>query len=416
MPRPSADPRFAATLRRLRADRELSLRDLARKAVYGKSYLHELEIGLKQPSPEVGARLDAALDAGGELSALARGIADPAPTDDDEMYALDLARRVDASDVSAHTLERLELAADETAIAYARVPAVELRSRVRRYLAYVDRLVEARATLAQRRRLLVAGGWLALVAATVDIDLRRDAAAYAWLTTARQMAEHTGHDEIRAWSVETRAWSMLGVHDYQQALTLSQEAQRLAPRGSSALIQATAQEGRALARLGDAAATRDVLARLEKLVSPLPLPDQPEHHYHYDPGKALAYTTTILAWIGDPVAVEYARAVAAELKAPAEGPPRPRRAAIARLDLSLALLRTGQLDEAAATAESAITAGMLAGSNYWRAAEVVAGVEEAGIRQAAHLREAYEAYRPAVRPIVKNGAQRPPRQRTTADS
>src|SRR5205814_632536 len=209
-------------------------------------------------------------------------------------------RRVDASDFSAHTLERLELAADETAIAYARVPAVELRSRVRRYLAYVDRLVEARATLAQRRRLLVAGGWLALVAATVDIDLRRDAAAYAWLTTARQMAGHTGHDEIRAWSVETRAWSMLGVHDYQQALTLSQEAQRLAPRGSSALIQATAQEGRALARLGDAAATRDVLARLEKLVSPLPLPDQPEHHYHYDPGKALAYTTTILAWIGDP--------------------------------------------------------------------------------------------------------------------
>jgi transcriptional regulator with XRE-family HTH domain len=411
MPRSPADPRFAATLRRLRTDRRLSLRGLARKVVYGKSYLHELETGLKPPTPEVGARLDAALDAGGQLAALACGTADPAPVDDYETDALDLAQRVEASDVSAHTLERLEAAADDLAVAYATVATLELRQRIRRYTSYVNRLVDARATPAQRRRLLVAGGWLALLAGTVDIDLNRLTAAHAWLTTARQMAEHARHDEIRAWTVETRAWSLLGIHDYERALSLSREAQDLAPRGSSALIQATAQEGRALARLGDAPATRQVLARLDRLVSPLPLPDRPEHHYRYDPGKALAYTATILAWIGDPAAVDYARTVARELEAPAEGPPRPRRAAIARLDLSLALLRTGQLDEAAATAESAITAGMLA-SNYWRAAEVVAGVEDAGISEAARLREAYETYRP----VVKNGAPCPQPPRTTADS
>jgi hypothetical protein len=37
--RPYVDPRFAASLRRLRAERGQSLRDLGRSAVYGKSYV-----------------------------------------------------------------------------------------------------------------------------------------------------------------------------------------------------------------------------------------------------------------------------------------------------------------------------------------------------------------------------------------
>lgn len=64
MSRRPADPRFAPALRRLRLEREMSLRDLAKLAVYGKSYLHELETGLKPPTLDVAARLDIALDAG----------------------------------------------------------------------------------------------------------------------------------------------------------------------------------------------------------------------------------------------------------------------------------------------------------------------------------------------------------------
>lgn len=390
------DPRFAATLRQLRADRGLSLRDLARRAVYGKSYLHELETGSKQPSMEVAERLDVALQAGGQLTGLVHAAGESPRIDDGEVEALELARRVATSDVSAETLDRLELAADELAVAYARVPAIELRPRVQQHLAYIGQLIDTRATLAQRRRLMVVGGWLALVGATVDIDLRRDAAGRAWLTTARQLAEHAEHAEIQAWCRETEAWSLLGDGNYRRAVKLSQEAQRLAPRGSSALIQAMAQEGRAVARLGDAAGTRRVLGRLDKLVSPLSRPDRPEHHYRYDPGKALWYTATTLAWVGDPAAVDFARAVVTQMEKPADGPPRLRRAALARVDLALALLRVGQPDEAAATAEVAIAAGTLVPSNYWRAAEVVAGVERAGVERAARLREAFEAHRPTA--------------------
>jgi DNA-binding XRE family transcriptional regulator/tetratricopeptide (TPR) repeat protein len=313
---------------------------------------------------------------------------------DDELETMELARRVDASDVSDGTLTRLEQAADELAMAYATASPEELIPRIRKHLAYVARLVDARKTLVQQRRLLVVSGWLSLLGATVHIDLRQQGAAEARLTVARQLAEHAEHREIHAWCLETRAWDVLTAGNYRQALQLSQQAQALAPRGSSAHIQATAQEGRAWARMGNSRQTRDALDRMVKLVGPLAVPEHPEHHYQYDPGKAMAYTATTLAWVGDPAAVEFASAVIEQLQANADGVPRPRRAASARLDLGLALLAAGRPDEASSEALAAITSGRVVASNWWRATEVMVGVQRAEIGEAAELREAYETYAP----------------------
>lgn len=63
-------PSFAARMRALRVERGLSLRTLAKVAIYGKSYLHELETGAKQPTDQAARRIDEALAAGGELVAL----------------------------------------------------------------------------------------------------------------------------------------------------------------------------------------------------------------------------------------------------------------------------------------------------------------------------------------------------------
>jgi tetratricopeptide (TPR) repeat protein len=233
---------------------------------------------------------------------------------------------------------------------------------------------------------------LALLRATVHLDLRHRAAAEAHLSTADQLAAQAGHAEIRAWCLETRAWDALTTGDYRRAMTLSRQAQAIAPRGGSARIQATAQEGRAWARMGDRRRTRQALDRVERLVAPFSVPDRPEHHYRYDPGKAAAYTATTLAWAGDPAAVAVARTVLADLQT--DGVDRPRRVASARLDLGLALLAAAQADEASVLAQAAIISGRVAPSNWWRATELVVGVERAGIREAADLRDAYEAYRP----------------------
>jgi hypothetical protein len=377
---------FGSELTRLMDGRGTGVRELARLVPCNPGHVSNLRSGRNRPSQEMAARLDEVLGARGALLALALACAAPA---DDEIAALELARRAGASDVGDDMPGLLAVAVDDLATAYPGTPPGELLGRVRAYLAYVTGLADARATLAQKRRLLVSGGWLSLLAATCLIDLHDDRGAAAHLRTAAQLARETGHAEIAAWVLETQAWAMLTHGDYARAAATARTAQDAAPRGSSALIQATAQEGRALARMGDPSGTRAVLARVEALVSPLAMPDRPEHHYRYDPAKSEAYVATTLSWLGDPAAEPYARHVLARLETPADGPPRPRRAASARLDLSLALIAAGAPDEASGIALEAVTSGRLVPSNYWRAAEVIAAVADRGVP----VRELAEAYR-----------------------
>jgi transcriptional regulator with XRE-family HTH domain len=390
---------FSTELARLMAARGVGVRELARRVPCNPGHLSNLKNGRARPSPELASALDKALGAGGSLSALADSLALSAGVldADDEISALELARRAEASDVSAGTVERIEFAVDDLAVAYPGTPPGDLLDRVRIHLGYTGRLLDVRATLSQRRRLLVAGGWLSLLAATCLIDLHRERAAAAHLRTAVQFARETGHTEMEAWALETTAWEGLTRGEYRQAAQIAQAAQAAAPRGSSAFIQATAQEGRAWARLGAAAETRDALARVEELVSPLPMPDRPEHHYRYDPAKSEAYTATTLAWLGDPAAEGYARQVLARLESTEDGPPRPRRAASARLDLSLALIASGRHDEAAGATMAAITSGRLVPSNFWRAREVIRAVAERGVAEAGELAEAYRELTAAPR-------------------
>ncbi|MBO4207213.1 helix-turn-helix domain-containing protein [Micromonospora echinofusca] len=388
---PDVDPRFGAHLRALRTSRGLSLRALGQLAHRGKSHLHDLETGAKAPTPDTARHLDRVLRAGGMLARLV-----DQPVDHDA-EAEELLTRVRASDVSAETLSRIEAGVDDLASAYATTPSVDLLPMVRRHLAYVSRLLDGHGTLAQRRRLVVAGGWLSILRATVHIDLQQRSAAGAHLTAAGKLAEHAEHAEIQAWCLETHAWESLTKGDYPRSIDLSQQAQRVAPRGSSAHIQATAQEARVWARMGEVRLTRGALDRLERLTTNLPVPERAEHHYRYDPTKALAYTATTLAWAGDPAAEQVARSALAELDPRGDGGDRPRRSASARLDLALALVAADQPDEACAVAVEAVTSGRVASSNWWRAREVLRRVESTGATEANTLREVYEAYQPATR-------------------
>jgi transcriptional regulator with XRE-family HTH domain len=391
---------FAERLGELLAAQGISGRELARRIPCDRSYVSMLLSGRRRPAPEMAARIDEVLGAGGQLAALAASGRAAAAADaaalDDEIVALELARRASASDVGAAAVERIEQAADALAVAYPGTPPGVLLSRVRRHLGYVTSLADARATLAERRRLLAAAGWLSLLAATCMIDLGRRDGAAAHLATAAQLAAETGHAELAAWCLETRAWQVLTDGDYAQAAEISRAAQRVAPAGGSAVIQATAQEGRAMARLGASRETYGALCRVEALVSPLAPPSEPEHHYRYDPAKAEAYVATTLSWIGDKAAVGCTRQVLARLESGAAGgPPRPRRAASARLDLALALAGAGQPAEAAGTALDAVTSGLLVPSNWWRAEEVITAVATRAEPEARELREAYAGMRRA---------------------
>ena len=120
------------------------------------------------------------------------------------------------------------------------------------------------------------------------------------------------------------------------------------------------------------------------------------------PSAALTqfYVATTLSWLGDTAAEGIARQVLAAIEAP-ELRPRPRRAALARLDLALALTAADKHDEAAGVALEAVTSGRLAPVDGRRAREIVLAVTERGVPEAAQLAEAYretcdEPGRPAL--------------------
>ncbi|MGY1978857.1 helix-turn-helix domain-containing protein [Nocardia gipuzkoensis] len=365
---------------RLRAAREsagLSLSAMAARTHFSKPLLGLLETGQRTIKPE---HVRAYADALGVGSSLFVG-----PTDG-EQAAADWLARVAASDLGGDTLDRLEAAVDDLASAYSSTPPAELLIRIRQHLGYAGRLMDGRMTLGQHR-LLVAVGWLALLASTCHIDLGQTGDAAARGHLAWKLSEEAGHREIAAWCLETRAWQQLTGGEYAAAADLARSAQSLAPEDSSAYIQATAQEGRALARLGDRQGTYGALRRVARLVSALSTPERPEHHFRYDPAKSDAYVATTLSWLGDPAAESYARHVLADLSAAPTT--RPRRIAMANLDLARALVAADKPEEAASVALEAVESGRLVHSHYWRVAEVVAGIEDQGAPNAAVVREAF---------------------------
>ncbi|MFF8906788.1 helix-turn-helix domain-containing protein [Streptomyces olivaceoviridis] len=360
-----------------------SLRGAAKELHYDVAYLSRVLNGKQAPSPELTRAFN-------EYLGLSLKVGDSGSRDD-EMDAWELARRVQASDVGNATLERLERAFDGLAMAYPKANPDDLLRQVRKHSAYVAKLLDGRKTLSEHRRLLVIGGWLSLLGATVHIDLMQDDAATARLETAATLAREVGHREIEAWCYETEAWRVLTDGDYVQAVDLSRVAQEISPANGSAIIQATAQEGRASARLGNGKETYSAIERVQALSAAIGVPDTPEHHYRYDPGKALSYTATTLAWLGDSAAEPYAREVIKRLSPSNDASQWPRRVASANIDLALVLLKENRMDEACDSAQKAILSGRVVPSNHWRALEVVKAVEARQLPESADLREAYQS-------------------------
>lgn len=388
--------RRLATLRRAAGQTQAGFAPLTG---YGRSTVANVELGRQNVGRDFWARCDVGLDTGGTLAAgwddLQRAIqvhrrAQVSTFDDAELDALELARRVAASDVGEATLRRLEVLVDELAVAYPVSSPEELLRRVQTHLRYVARLLDGRKTLSEHRRLLVVGGWLSLLSATLSIDLALDPAATAGLRTAMCLAREAEHPEILAWCLETDAWRTLTEGEFPKAVELSRAAQVVAPRGSSAEIQATAQEGRAWARLRHPREANAAITRVGELLGPTTAPRRPQHHFHYDPGKYTAYTATTLAWLGDPAAEGSAREVIATLQSTRDSDKWPRRIASANLDLALALLTSERVDEAVSAGLEAVTSGRVVPSNQWRALEVLRAVESHNVREAEDLREAYE--------------------------
>lgn len=338
-------------------------RRTGREAPVDAHYIAKLERGaIRWPGREYREALRHVLDAPTDNTL---GLAPPAGRADGDAL-LDLIARAEASDVTPSVLDTLDVVTDELARAYTTTPAQSLLDEVQTHARQIGGLLAGRALLAQRRRLLVAGGWLALLAATIYVDLgaRRNAAVAR--TVAASLERETGHGELGAWAVEIDTWTALVDQDWQRAAGLAAVGENVAPANTGAAVQLAAQSARAAARLGDGPAVRAALDRAAHRIATQPSDRPSDHHFAFDARKLDHYVATALAWLGDPAGERRAREIVEQY--PPAGAPR--RLATARLDLGLIMAREQRPDEAAELGILAVDSDRLVPSNMWRAVEL----------------------------------------------
>ncbi|MGW4249380.1 XRE family transcriptional regulator, partial [Nocardia sp. NPDC004722] len=206
---------------------------MARRTHFTASYLSLIETGRRAVTADVVAAYERTLG----RAALVGG---DAP--DEALVVLEWMRRVTGSDIGGGSLERLESAVDDLAAAYPTMRPERLLAQIDQHLGLAARMMDSKKTLTEYRRLVIAVGWMSLLAGTCQIDLGQPRAAFARLRLAHGIADEAGHPEITAWCLETTAWSHLIAGNFAAAVELSRAAQAVAPPESSAFIQAVARK------------------------------------------------------------------------------------------------------------------------------------------------------------------------------
>ncbi|MFG3417480.1 multiprotein-bridging factor 1 family protein [Micromonospora sp. NPDC049460] len=247
------DPRFAAELRRLREARGMSLRQLAATVNYGKSLVHQLEIGQTKPTVDVALRLDDALAAQGALA----GLVVDAPDGGERLaYVTAHPRRVDAAAAQALAgllagYRRLEDA----------IGSGPIMAPVRAHLDTVTCLLRDAPYDVRPGVVDVAAQW-AQFAGWLSIARGEDRAATVWQARALHWATEAGNKDLVATVLSFQGHQAEVRRDLRAMIGLSRAARRDETVNAALRAYCAGQEARGLAMAGADAA--DVLACLSE--------------------------------------------------------------------------------------------------------------------------------------------------------
>jgi hypothetical protein len=259
---------------------------------------------------------------------------------------MELARMADVSDIGSGTVEAVQEAVELLCRAYPSSSALTLRDRSKQRLKYVLGLLGGRLTLSQHREILVQAGWLANLLGCLHYDLGEREHAEAARLGALQMGKQAEHGKLMAWAHEMSAWFALTEGRYEDVIDAAQRGQGVAGT-SSAMVQLTLQEAKGHARLRHRNEASEALTRGATVLSRLPTPAHPDHHFVFDHTKWIFYAATIYAWQGDDDrAEEHALEIMGRHTRPDGTTNAPMRTANARIDLGMVHARRGDLDAA----------------------------------------------------------------------
>ena len=300
-------------------------------------YIRELCSVLGASPSELGFLVDPAADTLVRIGSVPRAL---------ETLGLDPDDEPDRGDLDAAVL-RLRRS-------YSTTPPDELRNRVDERLRQVRRLL-CGDHAEWRSDLLRAASWLALLRATVLVDLRQFEAAETGVRAARELAQESGDREAEAWTWETAAWIAATDGRQLDARELATAGIDVAPKGSHGLVAVTLQRARINGALGDeTAAVHDLLAGERALAAASPV-QYVDDHYSIDPAKAAFFASGAMAALHRPAeTIEHAAEVVRVSEDKNSRNYWPMRVANARIEWAIALVDLGKEDEAAVRATEAL--------------------------------------------------------------
>jgi transcriptional regulator with XRE-family HTH domain len=357
---------FADEVRRLIAERGMSLRGLAKASNYDPSYLSKVLSGHKPSSPYLAARLDDALGANGKIRDAAQEepprragrarMARRKPSGAVEALQVAMTGDPAGPDIGADGLAELVL---HYAYALAVAPSADVYGELLSARSFAGTLL-GRSSPRQRPDLMVTAGWLSSLLAISAADLGDHAAAVVWCTDTERRGRDAAYPELLGWAALTRSLIAWYQGDPLSAAVAAGCGQADGLPGSVAHVKLAAQEMRCRAMLGDAAGMAEARRRAAAAMAQLGPPTPAASVYSVPRAEDPPYTATSLLLAGRYAeASEMTRRIIETAYRPQSRSSwdQPTNYARTLLILALATAGLGELDEAVAAGTAALECG-----------------------------------------------------------
>ncbi|MFJ7280582.1 hypothetical protein [Kitasatospora sp. NPDC098663] len=263
------------------------------------------------------------------------------------------------SNVGPHTLEQLDADIRRIVITYPNRPVVPLFNEVRALRDRTFELLEGRQPPAYTRDLYLAAGVLCGILANASFDLGDYRSAATQARTAFLCGEQAAHNGLRSWIRGTQAMVAYWDDRLRDAVHLARDGQQYMPERGTAHIRLASIAARAYARLGREREALDALRTAEEYRQQGESgEDLPGGMMAFPPAKQALYSSTTHLWLGGASHLEQAAADAEESVALYQSEPVERQRlgelSLARMDLALAELGSGEVEGAADQVEAVL--------------------------------------------------------------
>jgi transcriptional regulator with XRE-family HTH domain len=354
---------FGGELRRLIAERGLSLNETARRVPCDPGYLSKIARGLQRPSPGLCTRLDEVLDTGGELRGAAPPVAQKVvkvrQVDSSAVEALRVAMAgdPDAPDIGSDGLAEL---VGYYGQALAVAPSAAMYTELLSARSFAGTLLD-RCGPRQRLDLTVTAGWLSSLLAISAADLGDHAAAVVWCADTERRGHGAGYPELLGWAALTRALIAWYQGDPLRSAAAATHGQAEGQPGSVAYAKLAAHEMRCRAMLGDSGGMTNARHRAATAAAQIGPSAPSSGVYSLPRADDPPYTATSLLLAGQHAeAAAVTRRLIESAYRPQAAPwDQPTNYARTLLILALALAGQGDLGEAAAAGTAALECGQI---------------------------------------------------------